>query len=82
MTTIVGIKLENRVEGSENLQKILTKHGCSIKTRIGLHSVADNVCAPDGIIILEVINDEAAQLLGEELANIRGLILKTMVFPS
>ena len=44
MTAIIGIPLENRIEESMKLQEILSKYGCSIKTRIGLHDMGDYKC--------------------------------------
>lgn len=63
MTTILGINLTNRAECSEEFQKILTKHGCSIRTRIGLHHSEQDVCLNRGIVILDLKDD------GEELAS-------------
>ncbi len=37
MTTIMGIKLDNRTQTAIEFQQILTNYGCSIKTRLGLH---------------------------------------------
>ena len=43
-----------------NSQKILTECGCYIKTRLGLHEVNENLCAPGGLILLEVYGGDAA----------------------
>lgn len=80
MTTIMGIKLDNRTQTAVEFQKVLTHFGCSIKTRLGLHDVNDNVCAPNGLILLEVINDEEAAKMKEELLEIPNLELQTMKF--
>jgi hypothetical protein len=80
MTTIFGIKLDNRVQTAIDFQKVLTHYGCSIKTRLGLHDVSDNVCAPNGLILLEVINDEEAAKMKEELLEIPNLELQSMKF--
>ena len=58
MTTILGIKLFERVSTAADFQKILSEYGCFIKTRIGLHSVSDGICAPNGIILIEFIGNE------------------------
>jgi hypothetical protein len=80
MTTIIGLKLDNRVQTAIDLQKILTHFGCSIKTRLGLHTVSEDVCASSGLIILEVINDDEALNLKNELLEISGIELQTMIF--
>lgn len=57
ITTIIGVNLENREETSVKFQKILTKFGCEIKTRIGLHPSVGCVCLNRGIVLLEVSGD-------------------------
>lgn len=80
MTTIFGIRLDNRTQTAVDFQKVLTHFGCSIKTRLGLHDVHDNVCAPNGLILLEIINDEEAMKMKEELLEIPNLELQSMKF--
>lgn len=80
MTTIVGVRLDNRTQTAVEFQTVLTHYGCSIKTRLGLHEVADSKCAPNGLILLEIINDEDANELEKELLQIEGLELQTMKF--
>ena len=53
-TTIIGVDLENRLETAIEFQKIITEHGCEIRTRIGLHPSMSEVCLNRGIILLEV----------------------------
>ena len=80
MTTIFGIRLDNRTQTALDFQKVLTHFGCSIKTRLGLHDVSDNICAPNGLILLEIINDEDALTMKEELLEIPNLELQSMKF--
>ena len=53
MTAVIGIKIENRMEESTKLQEILTKYGCNIKTRIGLHDMGEYKCLNYGITLIE-----------------------------
>ena len=81
MTTIIGVRLDNRTQTAVDFQKILTNFGCIIKTRLGLHDVAESNCAPNGTILLEVIDgDERSKDFENELCNIDGLELQTMCF--
>lgn len=80
MTTIMGIRLDNRTQTAIDFQKVLTNYGCFIKTRLGLHEVANSKCAPNGLILLELIDDAEAQKLRDELLEIPGLELQTMKF--
>ncbi len=66
-TTIIGICLENRIETSVDFQRLITKFGCEIRTRIGLHPSISEVCLNRGIVLLEVNGD--AKLLKEELSK-------------
>ncbi len=63
-TTIIGVNIENREETAIKFQKILTKFGCEIKTRIGLHPSVGCVCLNRGIVLLEV-SGEAEELKKE-----------------
>ncbi len=56
MTAIIGISIENRKEESQKLQDILTKYGCFIKTRIGLHDMGEYKCLNYGIVLIEVVD--------------------------
>ena len=78
MTTIIGIKLTNRTEIPHNFQSILSKFGCAIKTRIGLHSNCSSVCANWGVILLEVIDESKISELKHELSNLEGIKIQSM----
>ena len=56
MKAIIGIELENRLEESLKLQAILSKYGCSIKTRIGLHDMGEYKCLNYGVVLIEVVD--------------------------
>lgn len=78
---IIGIHVQNRVQNASDIQKILTEHGCSIKTRLGLHEVQGSFCAAGGIIILEMVGDgpEMEQMV-KRLTAIDGVDVQKMVF--
>lgn len=80
MTTIIGVRLDNRIETAVEFQKILTKFGCIIKTRLGLHEASEQKCAHNGIVILELINDQEAVEFKNELSKISGLEIREMKF--
>lgn len=80
MTTIIGVRLDNRTQTAVDFQKTLTSFGCIIKTRLGLHDVSENKCAPNGIILLEVIDDEESVKFEKELSNIEGIEIQVMKF--
>ena len=80
MVTIIGIKMNHRLENAVEFQSILTKHGCSIKTRIGLHNSEPKSCAPYGIILLEIVDSEKALEIEKELLEISDIELQRMIF--
>lgn len=57
MSAIIGILLDNRTEEALKFQEILTKYGCNIRTRIGLHNIGEYKCINNGIILLEVVSN-------------------------
>lgn len=80
MTTIMGVRLDNRLETAVEFQKVLTKFGCIIKTRLGLHEVSEKQCAHNGIILMELTADSEAGKFQNELAEIEGLEIQIMKF--
>ncbi len=80
MTKILGIQITNRESSAERMQDVLTKYGCCIRTRLGLHE-AGNACSPRGIILLELAGDSAEWVaLEKDLQSIDGLSVKSMEF--
>ena len=80
MTTIIGIKINNRLENAISVQEILTKYGCLIKTRLGLHEENNGKCSPTGLILLEIIDDKAAINIANELCDIDEIEIQQMRF--
>ncbi len=80
---ILGILVTNRENESENVQKIFTKFGCSIKTRLGLHEDDQGFCSSCGLILLELTGDTSEMdKLEYELKSLKGLQVEKMVFPA
>ncbi|NMC56265.1 MAG: hypothetical protein GYA50_03480 [Eubacteriaceae bacterium] len=78
---ILGIMLKQRTETSPKFQDIISDYGCYISTRIGLHNADDTNCSPNGIILLETINEGKAQELEDKIrSNIDGVLVQKMVF--
>ncbi|MBA4418014.1 MAG: hypothetical protein C0392_08910 [Syntrophus sp. (in: bacteria)] len=78
---VIGILVTNRVENAPQVQKVLTECGCYIKTRLGLHEVDENLCAPAGLILLELFgSDKAYADVEGRLKEIKGLQVQKMVF--
>jgi len=79
-TWILGIRVSDRVHAITEVQTLLTKFGCSIRTRVGLHDVVNDSCSPGGVILLQLVGDNAErQKLESELQQINGVTVKRMV---
>lgn len=77
MSTIVVISVERRQEISSKVQEVLTKFGCIIQTRLGLHNSSKDSCSSNGLIILECIDDEQeVKKLNDALLGIEGIKVK------
>jgi hypothetical protein len=78
---ILGLRISNRAQVNQNVQSILTNYGCSIKTRLGLHEVMDDVCSPEGIMLLELIGPtKEMDQLEKELTLVPGVEVQKMIF--
>lgn len=79
--TILGIQINERNAEAGKVQGVLTKYGCSIKTRLGLHETSSDHCSPSGLILLEMINDATEiSKFEKDLSAIGGIIVKKMEF--
>jgi len=78
---ILGVHITDRIENARVVQDILTKYGCNIQTRIGLHEVDRNHCALNGLIVLELFGDEAiCDELRDTLKAVKGVEVQQMIF--
>lgn len=78
---ILGIVIVDRTNASVKVQEVLTRYGCSIKTRLGLHEVSDDFCSTSGLILLELTGSKKEQdMLEKELKIIEGIKVDQMSF--
>jgi hypothetical protein len=75
--SILLILIENRADHAPKTQKVLTKWGCIIKTRLGIHDgVLDN-CSNQGLLICELVGDrDTQQQFTDQLNAISGVKAK------
>lgn len=80
-STIMAAKIIGRQDNAALVQKILTKYGCNIKTRVGFHEASQDQCSMDGILILQLIGkEEEIKGLYKELNGLPGVIAKSIEF--
>ncbi len=78
---VVGVHITERVKLAGEVQKVFTEFGCQIRTRLGLHEADKGVCSPNGLIILELVDDDAkVASLKKKLTAIDGVEVQSMVF--
>jgi len=81
--TIIGVSVFDRHKEAGHVQTLLTRYGCSIKTRLGLHEVSEDFCSDSGLIILELYGDlKEQEKLEQKLRVIPGVDIQKMVFES
>ena len=75
---IMAVRLDRRRENSVKLQETLTKHGCAISARFGIHEAGDR-CAEDGLILLCLTGDKSEfSALEKDLKALEGIGVKMM----
>lgn len=57
--TVLVMVMRHRRETAVKVQKIMTEHGCIIKTRLGIHDGVLDTCSDVGLIILELAGGSA-----------------------
>lgn len=78
---ILGVNVTSFAKNSGEVQKVFTEYGCDIRTRLGLHDVAEGVCSPYALILVEFIGGEAkADEMTKKLTALEGIEVKKMVF--
>lgn len=65
---IMAIKLGERRKNSPDVQQVLSKFGCSIRMRLGLHET-ENVCSDEGLLILQLTGDTDEMKKLEKVLN-------------
>lgn len=74
---VIGVRMDNRINNASGFQQVLTDNGCKIKARLGLHEVSEDLCATDGMIILQPFGEKAEiEQLVKELNQLDGVKAK------
>lgn len=74
---VIGVRMDNRVGNAARFQQVLTQNGCMIRARLGLHEASEDLCANDGLIVLQPCGTaEEIKKLVEELNALEGIAAK------
>jgi len=78
---ILGVMINEPSKGSEKIQNILTKYGCCVRTRLGMHDMDEKYATETGLMLLELTGDMQECLrLENELLDLNGVEVQKMVF--
>jgi hypothetical protein len=78
---IFGIHVVNRPDNVPPVQAVLTKYGCNIRTRLGIHDATEISCSPSGLILVDAFGDDATvDAFYKDLSQLSGVELKRMDF--
>jgi hypothetical protein len=78
---IFGVHITNRATRAGEVQDIFTEYGCQIRTRLGLHEASENVCSPNGLILLEMVGEEKlCHEMADKLNSMEGIEVQKMIF--
>ena len=80
-STIMAIVQEARVETAIKVQDVLTKHGCHIRVRLGLHEAQIDQCSNQGLILLQLCgsDQEVIAAIEKDLNAIPNVKVKHMI---
>lgn len=78
---ILGVHITDRLKEAVRVQGLLTEYGAHIKTRLGLHEIEAAGASPRGLVLLELVGDEAVcRDLAGRLGAIEGVEVQQMIF--
>jgi hypothetical protein len=80
-TRIIGILIKKRQQNIEKVQNILTKFGCSIRTRLGINVSQDYKVEDAGLVLLELTGEiMEMEKLENALKTLEGIDVQKMTF--
>ena len=77
--TVFGVHISGRVENVPAVQAVLTKYGCNIRTRLGLHDADSTSCSPSGLLLIDAFGEEVEDFY-QELRVQKGVDVQRMDF--
>jgi NADPH-dependent 2,4-dienoyl-CoA reductase/sulfur reductase-like enzyme len=78
---ILGVMINDPSKGSDKIQSTLTKYGCSIRTRLGIHDIDEEYARETGLMLLELTGDlQECLRLENDLLALDGVEVQKMVF--
>lgn len=79
---VIGIHIPDKEKKSVDVQEVLSRYGCSIKTRLGLNVSDDEGKDLGGLLLLELTGfQEEIDRLRSALSGMEGVSVEEMRFP-
>jgi len=77
---VLTVHVTDRLKKVPPVQKTLSQFGDVIRTRLGIHEVGKDYSSPEGILILDIVNEAKAHQLQKTLNKLQGIETKLVVF--
>jgi hypothetical protein len=77
--TIFGVHITRRVDNVPAVQAVLTKYGCNIRTRLGIHDADATSCSPSGLLLIDAFGAETEDFY-RDLKGLQGVAVQRMDF--
>lgn len=76
---IMAVSITPRTVNAADVQSVLTKHGCIISTRLGIHEISPVMCSENGLVLLHIYSEIGeVKKLESDLLKIDGIKVKYM----
>ena len=76
---LMAVMVSDRCREAAAVQQALTRHGCVIRLRLGLHETTGDYCANEGLIVLHLCGrPEDYAALAADLTAVEGVRVKTL----
>ena len=66
---ILAVHITDRIAHVDDVQKVLTEYGRYIKTRLGLHETSSDYTSPNGLLLLELIEQPEKNPVQQQLST-------------
>jgi hypothetical protein len=77
--TIFGVHVSQRVDNVPAVQAVLSKYGCNIRARLGLHDADGTSCSPSGLLLIDAFGPEI-EAFYSDLQRLEGVEVQRMDF--
>ncbi len=78
---LLCVHVTNRVKNAPEVQNLFTQYGDNIKTRLGLHEVSAELNSPAGVLVLEMVGEQARfEELASKVEALEGVEVQKVVF--